>query len=150
MRKSKEELAKIHREKCRQLKEIRAKMTENLGINLHQTECTYKGYCSGTCPKCKSEEALLNAALYESRMDEKTRKRRVAAAGLTAAAAITLSGCGPNTGISTYEGGETYNPEIEWETEQSAETEVTDIEGDVSYVPDGTENGTEPEEFAEE
>lgn len=38
-------------------------MTDTLGIDLHQTECTYQGYCSGTCPKCKQEEEKLNRAL---------------------------------------------------------------------------------------
>ena len=56
MKKSKEELTRIHKEKCRELKKIRAKMAENLSIELHQRECTYEGYCRGTCPACRKEE----------------------------------------------------------------------------------------------
>lgn len=36
-----------HKELCRQLKKIRKDMADKLGIDLHQTECTYPGECSG-------------------------------------------------------------------------------------------------------
>lgn len=49
MRRSKEELGKLHKEQCRELKTIRAQMAADLGIDLKQRECTYEGYCSGTC-----------------------------------------------------------------------------------------------------
>lgn len=93
MKKNREELARIHKEKCRELKQIRAKMAENLGIELHQRECTYEGYCSGTCPACRSEELRLNAALLKKQVEEANLKGRVAAAGLTAVAALCLTGC---------------------------------------------------------
>ena len=48
MRRSKEELGKLHKEQCRELKTIRAQMAADLGIDLKQRECTYEGYCSGT------------------------------------------------------------------------------------------------------
>ena len=32
-------------------------------IDLKQEECTYKGECSGTCPKCKQEEEILNCLI---------------------------------------------------------------------------------------
>lgn len=93
MKKRKEELTGLHKEKCKELKAIRARIAEDLGIDLKQQECTYAGYCSGTCPRCKQEELRLNAALLKKQMDEADIKRRVAAAGLTAVAAICLSGC---------------------------------------------------------
>lgn len=52
-----------HKELCRQLKKIRKDMADKLGIDLHQTECTYPGECSGTCPKCQREEKILSKAL---------------------------------------------------------------------------------------
>lgn len=57
------------KEKCKKLKEIRKEISNNLGIDLKQTECTYKGECSGTCPKCKQEEETLNAYLLKQNKD---------------------------------------------------------------------------------
>lgn len=95
MERSREELTRIHRAKCRELKKIRAKMAEDLGIELHQRECTYQGYCRGTCPACRKEELLLNAALLKRQLGEANLKGRAATAGLTAAAALCLAGCTP-------------------------------------------------------
>lgn len=82
MRKSKEELTHLHKEKCRELKKIRAQIAEDLGIDLKQSECTYEGYCSGTCPKCKSEEMKLNLAIMKKQMETADVKRKVATAGI--------------------------------------------------------------------
>lgn len=95
MKKSKEELTRIHKAKCRELKKIRASMAENLGLELHQRECTYEGYCSGTCPACRKEEMLLNAALLKKQLEGINLKGRVATAGLATAAALCLTGCTP-------------------------------------------------------
>lgn len=111
MKRSKEELGRIHKEKCKELKAIRAKIAEDLGIDLQQKECTYEGYCSGTCPKCKSEEMRLNLAIMKRQMEEADVKRRVAAAGLTAVAAISLTGC--NIGATTVEGAMEAPPSME-------------------------------------
>ena len=53
----------MHKERCKKLKEIRKKIADKIGVDLHQTECTYEGKCSGTCPKCQQEERQLNQAL---------------------------------------------------------------------------------------
>lgn len=68
-----------HKELCRQLKKIRKDMADKLGIDLHQTECTYPGECSGTCPKCQREENILSKALLS---------------GAIAVGAVALSACG--------------------------------------------------------
>ena len=102
MKKSKKELTRIQKEKCRELKEIRARMAEDLGIELHQRECTYEGYCSGTCPACRKEELQINAALLKKQMEETNLKGRIAAAGLTTMAALCLTGC--NTSGQPTEG----------------------------------------------
>lgn len=93
MKKDREELTRIHKEKCRELKEIRARIAADLGVELNQRECTYKGYCSGTCPACKSEEIRLNAAIVKKQAEGMNLKGRMTAAGLAAAAALCLSGC---------------------------------------------------------
>lgn len=53
------------KERCSELKKIRKTLADKLNINLNQTECTYEGECSGTCPKCKQEEKILNMALLK-------------------------------------------------------------------------------------
>lgn len=104
MRKSKEELTRLHKEKCRELKKIRAQIAEDLGVDLKQSECTYEGYCSGTCPKCKSEEMKLNLAIMKKQMETADVKRKVATAGITTAAALSLSGCNA-VDLGQIEGG---------------------------------------------
>lgn len=122
MKRSKEELTRIHKEKCKELKKVRAKMAEDLGIDLHQRECTYEGYCSGTCPKCMKEEMMLNTAIRKRQMQESDIKRRVAAAGLTTAAAVCLSGCN----VDSYQ----IDGDMQYIPEETVET----LEGDVAYI----------------
>lgn len=145
MERSREEMDHIHKEKCRELKLVRAKMAEELGVELYQRECTYEGYCSGTCPKCAAEERLLNEAFWhreaESLENEAEKaangtekksaagkaKGRVLAAGLAAIVSIGLSGCsvpGELEGdIQMVDGGMDYVTE-----ELQGETTV-DLEG---------------------
>lgn len=111
MKRNREELTRIHKEKCRELKRVRAKIAEDLGVDLHQRECTYEGYCSGTCPKCMQEELALNAAIMKKKMEESILKQRIAAAGLTTAAAVCLSGCN-TTGGYEIDGDMQYVPEM--------------------------------------
>ena len=73
-----------NKEKCAELKEIRRKTAEKLGIDLHQKECTYEGECTGTCPKCKAEEIQLNAELF---------KRKAITVGAIAATSVALTAC---------------------------------------------------------
>lgn len=80
MERSREEMARIHKERCRELKLVRAKMAEELGVDLHQRECTYDGYCSGTCPKCAAEERALNEAILRRQMEETEQSGGVTAA----------------------------------------------------------------------
>lgn len=54
-----------NKEKCSELKKIRKYLADELHIDLHQTECTFEGECSGTCPKCKKEEKILNSAILK-------------------------------------------------------------------------------------
>ena len=135
MRKTKEELARLHKEKCRELKKIRAQIAEDLGIDLKQSECTYEGYCSGTCPKCKSEEMKLNLAIMKKQMESADVKRKVATAGITTVAALSLSGCNA-ANIGQVEGG--LEP---IETVEVLEGDVA-IEGGLEYI-DETESGTD-------
>jgi len=142
MKRKREELGRIHKEKCRELKQVRAKIAEDLGVDLHQRVCTYEGYCSGTCPKCLQEELALNAAIMKKKMEESNLKQRIAAAGLTTAAAVCLSGCN-TTGGYEIDGDMQYVPEASEGAEASKEVEASEetvavpeiLEGDMLYIP---------------
>lgn len=152
----------MKKEKCKVLKQVRKKMADSLNIDLHQTECTYEGACSGTCPKCKQEEEMLNRALLK-------RTAMVASVGMLS---VGLTGCqtiiedGVLPIISNLSGGGTseeimgemvYIPpeefEFEFEEEYSSlddetidlfdssennivdtSTEVFELTGDIAYV----------------
>ncbi|GEM_PF-1101605 len=147
----------IHKEKCKKLKEIRKKVADKIGIDLHQSECTYEGPCSGTCPKCAMEEQRLNRALLG----------KAALATGVAAMSIGLAGCQQaettlegdievSSTVQQLEGEEGYKPDSEseeWNTTENMTTEkitteattteeVIELEGDVVYVPE-TEGGAD-------
>ena len=48
---------------CKHLKEIRKRIAEENDIPLEIKECTYKGECRGTCPRCEAEVRYLENAL---------------------------------------------------------------------------------------
>ena len=77
------------KEKCRILKEIRAQIAKENDIDLVVEECTHKGHCKGTCPRCESEVAYLERQLEKRRLAQK----RVALAGISAGVTLALSGC---------------------------------------------------------
>ena len=113
-----------HREKCEQLKALRKEMADKVGVDLHQTVCTYQGECSGTCPKCAKEESILNKVLLSGKL---------ALAGL-AIGATALTGCGTNNL------DEADNPRDELLKRRSDRDEKRtgcddELAGDVEYIP---------------
>ena len=50
---------------CNQLKAVRKRIAEENNIPLEIEECTYKGECRGTCPRCEAEVRYLENALAE-------------------------------------------------------------------------------------
>ena len=50
---------------CKQLKEVRKRIAEENDIPLEIKECTYKGECRGTCPRCEAEVRYLENALAD-------------------------------------------------------------------------------------
>ncbi len=50
---------------CNQLKEVRKRIAEENSIPLEIEECTYKGECRGTCPRCEAEVRFLENALAD-------------------------------------------------------------------------------------
>ena len=44
---------------CKQLKAVRQRIADENGIPLSVEECTHKGDCRGTCPRCEAEVRYL-------------------------------------------------------------------------------------------
>ena len=76
---------------CKILKEIRKQIAAENDIELIISECTHKGDCRGTCPKCEAEVRYL-----ERELEKRQRLgKAVVFAGMTLGTAITAASCGP-------------------------------------------------------
>ena len=80
---------------CKQLKEVRKRIAEENDIPLKIEECTFKGECRGTCPRCEAEVRYLENAL-----DERLRIGKVATvAGIALGLATTAQAQAPQTDV---------------------------------------------------
>ena len=79
----------IEKEKCRILKEIRQKIADENDIAYVTRECTHKGDCRGTCPKCESELRYLEKQLAA----RAAAGKRIAIAAICAGMTFSLSSC---------------------------------------------------------
>ena len=156
------------KEKCKALKEIRRQIAENNDIEYIVSECSHKGDCKGTCPKCEAEVRYLERELERRRNLGKT----VVVAGIGAGIVATMSGCNtvvdtlvinpvtsvvhtvfPNTRPQQLEGAAEMlplegEPSAPIDSEDGSEIEV--LEGDVEYIPDENESEENSENGSEE
>ena len=65
---------------CKRLKDVRCEIARANGIEFVTSECSFKGECTGTCPKCEAEVRYLEQQLSLRRRAGKT----VAVAGIAA------------------------------------------------------------------
>ena len=91
---------------CKALKYIRRQIADENGIKLEISECTFKGECRGTCPKCEAELRYLNSQMRSRRSSGRTVKIAGIAAGalallspLTLSADKTFSNAQPETTV---------------------------------------------------
>lgn len=114
-----------HKEKCSVMKQMRKKIADKLGIDLHQTECTFQGECNGTCPKCAHEENILNKAILGSTI---------------VASSLALCACDLT---STPQVDRTEREEFSTSKEKKNNNSGDDITtgGDVQYNPEEYEGG---------
>ncbi|MBQ3707105.1 MAG: hypothetical protein II889_04255 [Clostridia bacterium] len=90
------------KQKCAILKEIRRDIAAKNDISIRIEECTHKGECRGTCPRCESEVRILERALAE----KKKRGIKTAVAGISAGLlAASLASCVPVSGEQFAGGG---------------------------------------------
>ena len=81
---------------CNQLKEVRKRIAEENEIPLEIEECTYKGECSGTCPRCEAEVRYLENALADRLRLGKVATVAGLALGLATTAQAQLPDTTPN------------------------------------------------------
>ena len=125
------------KDKCRILKQIRAQIAAENDIDLVIEECTHKGECRGTCPRCESEVRYLEAEL------EKRRKlaKGVALAGISAGMTLALSGCSVVDAVTDL-----INPQNQLDGMiGSNDPQIFELAGDVPYPPEIEEGEVELE-----
>lgn len=87
----------LGKEKCKYLREIRKKIALENDIRLVMDECTHKGECKGTCPKCEAEVRYL-----ENELERKKKIGKIVTiAGLSLAgltSSTLLASCGEEDG----------------------------------------------------
>lgn len=127
---------------CNSLKKVRMDIAKANGIEYEVTECSHKGECAGTCPKCESEVRYLEREL------EKRRRSgfKVVLAGVSAGlVAINAAACAP---IGTTMGDMQADSTDTTETAQS-EGELATLMGE-PVESEYVEVGEYPEETTEE
>ena len=68
---------------CKELKALRRRIADENNIPLETEECTYRGECCGTCPRCDAEVRYLEDAL--------SRRLRMGKAAVVAGVALGLA-----------------------------------------------------------
>lgn len=86
------------KEKCRILKEIRRQIAEENDIPYAVSQCSHKGDCKGTCPKCESELRYLERELAIRQNLGKV----VAIAGISMGTCAALTACGSRDVDANY------------------------------------------------
>lgn len=125
MERSMEEVSRLHKETCKILKKARADMATQLGITLHQGECTFQGHCKGTCLACEREEKMLNEAMEKQQWVGKNRVHKAVVIGAVSLVVLGISGCSSEK-VETIEG--------KVDTEYVNESPTKDVE---PYVLEG-------------
>lgn len=132
------------KEKCRALKEIRQKIAQENDIEFAVEECTHKGECKGTCPKCEAELRYLEKQLAI----RQSLGKAVTVMGIATASIAALTGCGPEnpaSGVAQQSEddrivGKMVAPEESDQSGNGEEDPVVPLEGDVA-MPLSNESG---------
>ena len=76
---------------CKILKEIRKQIAAENDIEFVTSECTYKGDCLGTCPKCESEVRYLERELEKRQLLGKAAMVAGLSVGLMASSQVAMA-----------------------------------------------------------
>lgn len=116
--------------KCKALREIRRQIADENDINFVTEECTFKGSCKGTCPRCEAELRYL-----ERELAKRTAIGKAAAVvGITVGATVGLAGCTPTGSQGTT-------------TVNTIEPTEEVLSGDVEYIPDTEQTTVDPDDM---
>ena len=86
---------------CKILKEIRKQIAAENDIDLVISECTYKGDCLGTCPRCESEVRYL-----ERELEKRQRLGKAAVfAGMSLGTLLTAAACDTTAKVPQCQNG---------------------------------------------
>ena len=113
------------KEVCKRLKQVRREIAEANDIRLIQEECTHKGDCMGTCPRCEQEVQYLERELS-------SRRRLGKAVSIIGIAAVTGTLALSCNGYPVH-GGDPYVPDP--------------LEGDPVVENDSIPNDSIPEDY---
>ena len=159
----------LGKRKCEILKEIRQRIADENEIPYKTHECSFKGECSGTCPRCESEVHYLEKQLAKRISLGKKVKIGMLCAGM----ALSVTGCTQIASVINPIGNDisgmiemaTEAPtpadevyvtegEVAWEPTEEEKQEVQgtpapqifepeefELMGDVAYFPDGEDEG---------
>ncbi|MBO2518006.1 MAG: hypothetical protein CW338_12185 [Clostridiales bacterium] len=119
--------------KCRILKEIRQKIADENDIPYVTRECTFKGECRGTCPRCEAELRYLEEQLEKRR----SLGKKVLITAIAAGMAASTTACSVPV-EALHNALKTPEPQIDV---LDGEIEVM---GDVPYIE---ETGIVPDEY---
>lgn len=135
----------IGKDKCKYLREIRKRIATENDIKLVTEECTYKGECTGTCPRCEAEVRYL-----ESELDKRQKMGK-----LVTLAGLSLAGIACSSMLASCEmlpGKATPLPVDDVDSIVSDTLEPEIYEGDIDFIdqPDDDDPPAEPEVYEAE
>ncbi|MBP5482145.1 MAG: hypothetical protein J6Y22_10395 [Paludibacteraceae bacterium] len=135
----------IGKDKCKYLREIRKRIASENDIKLVTEECTYKGECKGTCPRCEAEVRYL-----ESELDRRQKMGK-----LVTLAGLSLAGIACSSLLASCEmlpGKATPLPVDDVDSIVSDTLEPEIYEGDIDFIdqPDDDDPPAEPEVYEAE
>lgn len=135
----------IGKDKCKYLREIRKRIATENDIKLVTEECTYKGECTGTCPRCEAEVRYL-----ESELDRRQKMGK-----LVTLAGLSLAGIACSSMLASCEmlpGKATPLPVDDVDSIVSDTLEPEIYEGDIDFIdqPDDDDPPAEPEVYEAE
>lgn len=116
------------KEKCKALKEIRKQIATENDIPYAVSQCTHKGDCKGTCPKCEAEIKYLERELAI----KQGLGKAVAIVGISMGVCSSLTACSPIQPIADL---------IENMTGNDLEGEAVPLEGDIATPEDDLTEG---------
>ena len=135
----------IGKEKCKYLREIRKRIATENDIKLVTEECTYKGECTGTCPRCEAEVRYL-----ESELDRRQKMGKI-----VTLAGLSLAGIACSSMLASCEmlPGKAIKPPVDEVDSIVSDTLEPEIyEGDIDFIdqPDDDDPPAEPEVYEAE